>query len=200
MLIVMLENKKIGIGLTGSFCSLEKTLSVIKDLSKLKCDLYIFASEKILTCDTRFDKADELIEELEKLSKRKIIDNVVDSEIFGPKIPLDIMLVMPCSGNTLAKLTYGLNDNAVTMACKSTLRNEHNVVLAIATNDALSNSGKNIMQLLNTKHFYLVPMYQDDYIKKPNSMLFDENLVIPTLINALNNKQIQPVLEGKKDD
>ena len=186
----MLENKKVGIGLTGSFCSLEKTLSVIKDLSKLKCDLYIFASEKILTCDTRFDKADELIEELEKLSKRKIIDNVVDSEIFGPKIPLDIMLVMPCSGNTLAKLTYGLNDNAVTMACKSTLRNEHNVVLAIATNDALSNSGKNIMQLLNTKHFYLVPMYQDDYIKKPNSMLFDENLVIPTLINALNNKQI----------
>lgn len=196
----MLENKKIGIGLTGSFCSLEKTLSVIKDLSKLKCDLYIFASEKILTCDTRFDKADELIEELEKLSKRKIIDNVVDSEIFGPKIPLDIMLVMPCSGNTLAKLTYGLNDNAVTMACKSTLRNEHNVVLAIATNDALSNSGKNIIQLLNTKHFYLVPMYQDDYIKKPNSMLFDENLVIPTLINALNNKQIQPVLEGNKDD
>lgn len=196
----MLENKKVGIGLTGSFCSLEKTLSVIKDLSKLKCDLYIFASEKILTCDTRFDKADELIEELEKLSKRKIIDNVVDSEIFGPKIPLDIMLVMPCSGNTLAKLTYGLNDNAVTMACKSTLRNEHNVVLAIATNDALSNSGKNIMQLLNTKHFYLVPMYQDDYIKKPNSMLFDENLVIPTLINALNNKQIQPVLEGNKDD
>lgn len=196
----MLENKKIGIGLTGSFCSLEKTLSVIKDLSKLKCDLYIFASEKILTCDTRFDKADELIEELEKLSKRKIIDNVVDSEIFGPKIPLDIMLVMPCSGNTLAKLTYGLNDNAVTMVCKSTLRNEHNVVLAIATNDALSNSGKNIMQLLNTKHFYLVPMYQDDYIKKPNSMLFDENLVIPTLINALNNKQIQPVLEGNKDD
>lgn len=196
----MLENKKIGIGLTGSFCSLEKTLSVIKDLSKLKCDLYIFASEKILTCDTRFDKADELIEELEKLSKRKIIDNVVDSEIFGPKIPLDIMLVMPCSGNTLAKLTYGLNDNAVTMACKSTLRNEHNVVLAIATNDALSNSGKNIMQLLNTKHFYLVPMYQDDYIKKPNSMLFDENLVIPTLINALNNKQIQPVLEGNQDD
>lgn len=196
----MLENKKIGIGLTGSFCSLEKTLSVIKDLSKLKCDLYIFASEKILTCDTRFDKADELIEELEKLSKRIIIDNVVDSEIFGPKIPLDIMLVMPCSGNTLAKLTYGLNDNAVTMACKSTLRNEHNVVLAIATNDALSNSGKNIMQLLNTKHFYLVPMYQDDYIKKPNSMLFDENLVIPTLINALNNKQIQPVLEGNKDD
>ena len=183
----MLKNKKIGIGLTGSFCSLQKTLAVIKELAALECDLYIFASEKILNCNTRFNKADELIDEL-------------DSEIFGPKIPLDIMIVMPCSGNTLAKLAIGINDNAVTMACKSTLRNEHNVVLAIATNDALSNSGKNIMQILNTKHFYLVPMYQDDCIKKPNSMLFDETLVIQTVINAINNNQLQPVFEGVKDD
>ena len=196
----MLKNKKIGIGLTGSFCSLQKTLAVIKELAALECDLYIFASEKILNCNTRFNKADELIDELEKLSKRKVITNVVASEIFGPKIPLDIMIVMPCSGNTLAKLAIGINDNAVTMACKSTLRNEHNVVLAIATNDALSNSGKNIMQILNTKHFYLVPMYQDDCIKKPNSMLFDETLVIQTVINAINNNQLQPVFEGVKDD
>lgn len=195
----MLENKKIGIGITGSFCSLKKTLAVIEELAKLKCDLYIFVSEKILTLDTRFNQANELIAELEKYAKRCVIDNVVDSEIFGPKIPLDIMLVMPCSGNTVAKLAHGINDNAVTMACKSTLRNEHNVVLAIATNDALSNSGKNIMQLLNTKHFYLVPMYQDDYQKKPNSMLFDENLVIQTLISALNNQQLQPVFGVKKD-
>ena len=158
----MLRNKKIGIGLTGSFCSLQKTLAVIKELAALECDLYIFASEKILNCNTRFNKADELIDELEKLSKRKVITNVVDS--------------------------------------KSTLRNEHNVVLAIATNDALSNSGKNIMQILNTKHFYLVPMYQDDCIKKPNSMLFDETLVIQTVINAINNNQLQPVFEGVKDD
>lgn len=196
----MLKNKKIGIGITGSFCSLQKTLAVVKELAALQCDLYIFASEKILTCDTRFNQADELIEDLEKIAKRKVITNVVDSEIFGPKIPLDVMLVMPCSGNTLAKLATGINDNAVTMASKSTLRNDHNVVLAIATNDALSNSGKNIMQLLNTKNFYLVPMYQDDCIKKPNSMLFDETLVIQTIINAINNKQIQPVFEGVKDD
>ena len=198
-LIQMLKNKKIGIGITGSFCSLKKSMVVIKELVKQECDLYIFVSEKILTCDTRFDQADELIEEIEKIVKRKVISDVVNAEIFGPKIPLDLMLVMPCSGNTLAKLTYGINDNAVTMACKSTLRNENDVVLAIATNDALSNSGKNIMQILNTKHFYLVPMYQDDCVKKPNSMLFDENLVIQTLINSLNNKQIQPVFEGIKD-
>ena len=160
---------------------------------------YVFVSEKIENCDTRFDRAKELIAEIEKVINRKVIDDVVSAEVFGPKTPLDIMLVMPCSGNTLAKLTYGINDNAVTMACKSTLRNEKNVVLAIATNDALSNSGKNIMQILNTKHFYLVPMYQDDCIKKPNSMLFDENLVIQTLVNALNYKQLQPVFEGCKD-
>ena len=196
----MLKNKKIGIGLTGSFCSLQKTLAVIKELAALECDLYIFASEKIFSTFADGIIKLELIDELEKLSKRKVITNVVDSEIFGPKIPLDIMIVMPCSGNTLAKLAIGINDNAVTMACKSTLRNEHNVVLAIATNDALSNSGKNIMQILNTKHFYLVPMYQDDCIKKPNSMLFDETLVIQTVINAINNNQLQPVFEGVKDD
>ena len=184
----MLKNKKIGIGITGSFCSLKKTMYVLNELVKQKCDIYVFVSEKIENCDTRFDRAKELIAEIEKMINRKVIDDVVSAEVFGPKTPLDIMLVMPCSGNTLAKLTYGINDNAVTMACKSTLRNEKNVVLAIATNDALSNSGKNIMQILNTKHFYLVPMYQDDCIKKPNSMLFDENLVIQTLVNALNYK------------
>lgn len=195
----MLKNKKIGVGITGSFCSLQKTISVLKELAKQECDLYVFITEKIATYDTRFNQVDELIEEIETIAKRKVVTDVVNAEIFGPKISLDLMVVMPCSGNTLAKLAYGINDNAVTMACKSTLRNEHNVVLAIATNDALSNSGKNIMQLLNTKRFYVVPMYQDDYLKKPNSMLFDENLVVQTLINALNNQQIQPVFEGGKD-
>lgn len=196
----MLKNKKIGIGLTGSFCSLQKSVEVIKELANQGCDLYIFISEKIKTCNTRFNQADELIEELENIARRKVITNVVDSEIFGPKIPLDAMLVMPCSGNTLAKFATGINDNAVTMASKSTLRNNHNVILAIATNDALSNSGKNIMQLLNTKNFYLVPLYQDDCIKKPNSMLFDEKLVIKTIIKAIDNQQIQPVFEGVKHD
>lgn len=195
----MLKNKKIGIGITGSFCSLEKTMRVLKQLAKQQCDLYVFISEKINKCDTRFNEAKKLIDEIEKIINRKVIKNVVVAETFGPKIPLDIMLVMPCSGNTLAKLAHGINDNAVTMACKSTLRNQKNVVLAIATNDALSNSGKNMMQLLNTKHFYLVPLYQDDCIKKPNSMLFDENLVVPALISGLNHQQLQPVFQGYKE-
>lgn len=195
----MLKNKKIGIGITGSFCSLEKTMHVLKQLAKQQCDLYVFISEKINNCDTRFNEAKKLISEIEKIINRKVIKSVVVAETFGPKIPLDIMLVMPCSGNTLAKLAHGINDNAVTMACKSTLRNQKNVVLAIATNDALSNSGKNMMQLLNTKHFYLVPLYQDDCIKKPNSMLFDENLVVPALISGLNYQQLQPVFQGYKE-
>lgn len=195
----MLKNKKIGIGITGSFCSLEKTMRVLKQLAKQQCDLYVFISEKINKCDTRFNEAKKLISEIEKIINRKVIKSIVVAETFGPKIPLDIMLVMPCSGNTLAKLAHGINDNAVTMACKSTLRNQKNVVLAIATNDALSNSGKNMMQLLNTKHFYLVPLYQDDCIKKPNSMLFDENLVVPALISGLNYQQLQPVFQGYKE-
>lgn len=195
----MLKNKKIGIGITGSFCSLEKTMRVLKQLAKQQCDLYVFISEKINKCDTRFNEAKKLIAEIEKIINRKVIKSIVVAETFGPKIPLDIMLVMPCSGNTLAKLAHGINDNAVTMACKSTLRNQKNVVLAIATNDALSNSGKNMMQLLNTKHFYLVPLYQDDCIKKPNSMLFDENLVVPALISGLNYQQLQPVFQGYKE-
>lgn len=194
----MLKNKKIGIGLSGSFCSLPKTLKIIEELSLLECDLYIFLTDKIIDYDTRFDKATELVTKLEMLSKRKVITTVVESEIFGPKIPLDLMVVIPCSGNTLAKLAIGINDNAVTMACKSTLRNNHNVLLAIATNDALSNSGKNIMQILNTKHFYLVPMYQDDYCNKPNSMIFDHTSVIQSIISALNSVQIQPVFQGIK--
>ena len=116
----MLKNKKIGIGITGSFCSLKKTMYVLNELVKQKCDIYVFVSEKIENCDTRFDRAKELITEIEKMINRKVIDDVVSAEVFGPKTPLDIMLVMPCSGNTLAKLTYGINDNAVTMACKST--------------------------------------------------------------------------------
>ena len=195
----MLKNKKIGIGITGSFCSLKKTMYVLNELVKQKCDIYVFVSEKIENCDTRFDRAKELITEIEKMINRKVIDDVVSAEVFGPKTPLDIMLVMPCSGNTLAKLTYGINDNAVTMAVKSTLRNQHNIILGLCSNDLLSTSGMNMMKILNTKHFYLVPMYQDDVIKKPNSLIARSDLVIQTMINALVDKQIQPIFLMKNE-
>ena len=175
----MFNGMKIGVGITGSFCSLSNCLRFLKELKKYPVDIYVFISDQVNSCDTRFFKANQLIIEVE--------------------IPLDLMVVYPCSANTLAKMAHGINDNAVTMAVKSTLRNQHNIVLGLCSNDLLSTSGMNMMKIFNTKHFYLVPMYQDDVIKKPNSLIARRDLIIQTMINALVDKQIQPLFLMKKE-
>lgn len=189
----MIKGKKIGVGVTGSFCSLSGFMLFLKQLAKYDVDIYVFMSFKVLNYDTRFYQAVQLRKDIEDIINKKIIVNEVEAELFGPKIPLDMMVVYPCSGNTLAKLCHGINDNAVTMAVKSTLRNQKNIVLGICSNDVLGTSGKNMMEILNRKHFYLVPMYQDDIIKKPNSMLAKHDLVIETINCAFENRQIQPL-------
>ncbi len=195
----MFEGLKIGIGVTGSFCSLKSCLLFLKELKSYPVDLYVFVSENILKKDTRFFKANQFIEQVEKIIGKKVITNVVEAEVFGPKLPLDMMVVYPCSANTLAKLVHGINDNAVTMAVKSTLRNQKNIVLGLCSNDLLSTSGMNMMKILNTKHFYLVPMFQDDIFKKPNSLITRNDLIIQTMINALVDKQLQPLFLLKKE-
>ena len=168
----MFNGMKIGVGITGSFCSLSNCLRFLKELKKYPVDIYVFISDQVNSCDTRFFKANQLIIEVEKIIEKKVICSVVEAEIFGPQIPLDLMVVYPCSANTLAKMAHGINDNAVTMAVKSTLRNQH---------------------------FYLVPMYQDDVIKKPNSLIARRDLIIQTMINALVDKQNQPLFLMKKE-
>lgn len=194
----MFEGLKIGIGITGSFCSLKSCLLFLKELKSYPVDLYVFVSENIFKEDTRFFKANQFIEQVEKIIDKKVITDVVEAEVFGPKLPLDMMVVYPCSANTLAKLAHGINDNAVTMAVKSTLRNQKNIVLGLCSNDLLSTSGMNMMKMLNTKHFYLVPMFQDDIFKKPNSLIARNDLIIQTMINALIDKQLQPLFLLKK--
>lgn len=194
----MFEGLKIGIGITGSFCSLKSCLLFLKELKSYPVDLYVFVSENIFKEDTRFFKANQFIEQVEKIIDKKVITDVVKAEEFGPKLPLDMMVVYPCSANTLAKLAHGINDNAVTMAVKSTLRNQKNIVLGLCSNDLLSTSGMNMMKMLNTKHFYLVPMFQDDIFKKPNSLIARNDLIIQTMINALIDKQLQPLFLLKK--
>lgn len=194
----MFEGLKIGIGITGSFCSLKSCLLFLKELKSYPVDLYVFVSEKVFKEDTRFFKANQFIEQVEKIIDKKVITDVVEAEVFGPKLPLDMMVVYPCSANTLAKLAHGINDNAVTMAVKSTLRNQKNIVLGLCSNDLLSTSGMNMMKILNTKHFYLVPMFQDDIFKKPNSLIAKNDLIIQTMINALVDKQLQPLFLLKK--
>lgn len=190
----MFRDLKIGVGVSGSFCSLDKLLEVLKKLQKTSCDLYIILTEEVNHLNTRFFQADKLKAELQKYTRHPLITSIVEAEQFGPIIPLDLMLIMPASANTLAKIAHGICDNPVIMATKATLRNGKPVVVSFYTNDALGNSGKNIMQLINTKDFYFVPFGQDDIVKKPKSMVSDYRLVLPTMQEALQGKQIQPVV------
>lgn len=192
----MFKGLKIGFGITGSFCSMDEMLDALRLLVELEADVYVFVSDSIVKYDTRFNSSSELINKIEEITNNPINYDLVIAENFGPKIQLDIMTVFPCSGNTLSKLTYGINDNAVTMACKATRRNNVDVVLAIYTNDGLSTSGKNIMDILNRKGYYLVPLLQDDIIKKPFSLVSNSARFIETIEGALRHHQIQPVFEG----
>lgn len=190
----MLAGKKIGIGMSGSFCSLEASLKAIRALKETGADLYCIMSGMVYEEDSRFMDAKDVREQMEEITGHKIVTTIQEAEQFGPKDPLDLIVVLPCSANTMAKLANGLCDNALVMAIKATLRNLHPVVLGIFTNDALGNSGTNIMKLMNTKHIFFIPFGQDDPVKKPNSMVCDPNRLVPTCISALNNEQYQPVI------
>ena len=187
----MINGMKIGIGVTGSFCSLSHFMTFLKQLAKYDVDIYVFMSFKVLNYDTRFYQALQLRHDIEDIINKKIIVNEVEAELFGPKIPLDMMVVYPCSGNTLAKLCHGINDNAVTMAVKSHLRRQRPVIIAVSTNDALSGSAKNIGTLLNMRHNYFVPLRQDDWQKKPTSIVADFTRIPETLHAALEGRQFR---------
>lgn len=190
----MLKNKKIGFGITGSFCSVNKILDIIQDLVNDGAEIFCCVTPNVLNTDNRFNKASDLINKLENISKKSIISTIPDAERFGPFNPLDCMVIAPITGNSIAKLSHGIIDNAVLMAAKTTLRNSKPIVLAPFTNDALSLNGENIMKLINKKNFFFVPFGQDDPVNKPTSMTSDLTKLKLTLINALSYKQIQPVI------
>ena len=152
----------------------------------------------VLNTDTRFGNASDLIKRLELISGRNVVSTIVESEFLVNKKLVDQMIIMPCSATTCGKLIHGIYDNAVLMCAKSLLRNENPVSLAIATNDGLGISGANIMRLMNTKNIYLVPFGQDDYLRKPNSLVSDFTKCFETVDLAYQKKQIQPVLLGAK--
>lgn len=195
----MLKNKTIGFAITGSFCSMDDMLEILQELVEKTNRVYVFVSQQVVTCNNRYNSAEALLEKIQKVTGTPVIKDIVGAEIFGPKVPLDAVMVYPCTSNTLGKLVHGINDNAVTMVCKSTLRNNKNIILGIYTNDALSNSGQNIMKILSTKNFYIVPMFQDNKEKKPFSMIANKDKAVETLDLALDNTQILPVFEGEKN-
>lgn len=183
----------LGYAFCGSFCTIKQSLSALEQLCQLPIKVKPIMSEIVYKTDTRFGTANELIEKVEELCKEKIIHTIAGAEPIGPKNLLDILVVAPCTGNTLAKTANGITDTPVTMAIKAHLRNNKPVVLGIATNDALGASAKNIGLLHNTKNIYFVPYGQDDPHSKNNSLVCDFTRITETVEAALEGKQIQPV-------
>jgi len=189
-----LKDKKIGFAMCGSFCTFKKVLQELDNLTKLGAVVYPIMSEVSYSTDTRFGKAEDFRQFIENSTGNNIISTVKQAEPIGPKGYLDILIIAPCTGNTLAKLAQGIADTSVTMAAKAHLRNQKPLVIAVSTNDGLGNAAKNIGALLNYKNIYFVPFKQDDCINKPNSLVADMSKISETLSMALESKQLQPVL------
>ena len=183
----------IGFAMCGSFCTHKYALEQLARLLERGYDVLPIMSENVYSTDTRFGKASELVARVEELCKREVVHSILDAEPIGPKTVLDAMVVCPCTGNTLAKISAGITDTAVTMAVKAHLRGDRPLVLALASNDALSANLKNIGQLLVRKCVYFTPMTQDDPKQKPHSLVADFSLVLPTIDAALDGRQYQKI-------
>ena len=183
----------IGFAMCGSFCTFSKALPQIENLIDDGYNIIPVMSENAYSTNTRFGLAQGFIDRIEKLTDKEIIHTVKGAEPIGPKKMCDLLVVAPCTGNTLAKLAGGITDTAVTMAVKSHLRIGRPVLLCAATNDGLGAAAQNIGRLLNTKNYYFVPMSQDDYESKPNSLVAHFELIPKCVEQALSGTQPQPV-------
>lgn len=183
----------IGFALCGSYCTYDRVFPVIETLSKSNRVLPIL-SEAAYTTDSRFGTAEHWKTRLEEICGCPPLHLISQVEPIGPKGLLDILVIAPCTGNTLAKLAHSIADGPVTMAAKSHLRNGRPVLVAVSTNDGLAGAGENIGRLLARKHYYFVPFGQDDPLKKPTSLIADFAQIPPAIEEALAGKQIQPML------
>ena len=181
-----------GYAFCGSFCTVAKSLKVLSDLVAEGNDIQPIMSEAVYTTDTRFGTAKEIVAQVEKICKRPVIHTIVDAEPIGPRDYLDMLVIAPCTGNTLAKLANGITDTSVTMAAKAQMRTGKPVVIALSSNDALSANLQNIAKMSVRKNVFFVPMYQDDTDKKPNSLVCDLSELKATMMSAFAGRQIQP--------
>jgi dipicolinate synthase subunit B len=193
-MMMRLLKVKVGFAFTGSFCTHNDVIPILEEIVREGAEVTPMVSDSVKNWDTRFGLAKDFLERIENITGKKVLSTIVEVEPIGPKSTLDIIVVAPCTGNTMSKLANGITDTSVTMAVKAHLRNQKPVLLSLATNDALGGSSKNIGLLLNSKNIYFVPFYQDDPIKKPNSMVASLELLKPALYNALEGRQIEPVM------
>lgn len=188
-----LESCRVGFAFCGSFCTYAKALDALEKVKARFGDVTPIVSQASAACDTRFGNAHDFMREMERICDKRVVDTLQKAEPIGPKQTLDALVICPCTGNTLGKLANGITDTSVTLAVKAHLRNARPVVLAVSTNDALANAGKNIGSLLNSKNIYFVPMRQDAPEQKPCSIVADFSRLTDTVQSALSARQLQPL-------
>ena len=191
---MILEGKKIGFAICASFCTVLEILEPMRLLKDLGAELYPVVSENVFMHSSRFHDRDTFLNEVREIAGKGIVTTIEEAETFGPDIALDLMIIAPATGNTIAKLANGISDGAVLMATKATLRNGTPVLLALFTNDALGANGINIMKLYNTKNVFFVPFGQDNPHKKPTSMTADLGVLEDAVLHALKGRQMQPAI------
>ena len=191
-----MEQVRVGFAFCGSFCTYDQVMPALERAKARYGAVTPIISEKSADTDTRFGAAHEFMREMERICDRRVIDSIQKAEPIGPQKLLDVLVIAPCTGNTLAKLAAGIADTAVTMAAKAHLRNGRPVVVAVSTNDGLGGAARNIGELLSRKHYYFVPFRQDDPVGKPTSLVAEMGLVTATVAAALRGEQIQPLLLG----
>ena len=189
-----MEDKTVGFAICGSFCTHAKAMEALEQVKARFERVVPIVSEVVADTDTRFGAAHDLMREMERICDHRVISTVKGAEPIGPQKLLDLLIIAPCTGNTLGKLAAGITDSSVTMAAKAHLRNCRPLLIAPSTNDGLSASAANIGTLLSRKYIYFVPFGQDDFEKKPTSLVADFSLVADAAQAALEGRQLQPLL------
>lgn len=188
----------IGYAFCGSFCTFSRSLGALRELVSLGYDVLPIMSENAFSTDTRFGKATDFVGEIERITGKKVINTVADAEPLGPKLPLEALIISPCTGNTLAKIAGGITDTAVTMAAKAHLRCDRPLLIALASNDALSQNLSNLGRLVTRRSVYFVPLLQDDTEKKPHSLVAEIERIPECLCAAMEGRQIRPLFTEKR--
>ena len=189
---------KIGFGITGSFCTFGRVKNELEKMAEAGADITPVFSFNTQITNTRFADAGKFVNEIEKICGKAGMKTIAQAEPVGPKALFDVMVIAPCTGNTLAKLCAGITDSPVLMAAKAHLRNERPLVISVSTNDALGINFKNIGYLMNMKNVYFVPFGQDDPVKKPKYMIGDMSKIPDAVEAALEGRQLQPVISNKR--
>lgn len=194
-----MKDLRVGFAFCGSFCTMSRALETLEQTAARVGTVIPIVSETVAATDTRFGRAHDFMREMERICDRRVIATVAEAEPIGPKGLLDVLVICPCTGNTLAKLAHGVTDSSVTMAAKAHLRNGRPLVIAVSTNDGLTGSAPNLGALLGRKNVYFVPFGQDDCRGKPASLVADFALTPAAIEAACRGEQVQPLLLGSAE-